>query len=169
MSRRETRQRKVSQKVGALSDADKQQAASARLQALELDEPIGALQEDISDDEFLAEGTDEEDEDMGKKKGKRRRNSGPKRKTRGAAAERRNPVARTFEALLDEADLGAVPPNIPTYARAAVGPSKYGAPRKFCSVCGLASPYKCVRCSSRFCSKKCYGVHVETRCLKFIA
>ncbi len=59
MSRRETRQRKVSQKVGALSDADKQQAASARLQALELDEPIGALQEDISDDEFLAEGTDE--------------------------------------------------------------------------------------------------------------
>eukprot|EP00891_Asterochloris_glomerata_P002697 jgi/Astpho2/2697/Aster-00884 len=102
MSRRETRQRKVSQKVRALSDADKQQAASARLQALELDEPIGALQEDISDDEFLAEGTDEEDEDMGKKKGKRRRNSGPKRKTRGAAAERRNPVARTFEALLDE-------------------------------------------------------------------
>ena len=59
MSRRETRQRKVSQKIGALSDADKQQAASARLQALELDEPIGALQEDISDDEFLAEGTDE--------------------------------------------------------------------------------------------------------------
>ena len=43
-----------------------------------------------------------EDEDVGKKKGKRRRNSGPKRKTRGAAAERRNPVARTFEALLDE-------------------------------------------------------------------
>ena len=43
-----------------------------------------------------------EDEDMGKKKGKRQRNSGPKRKTRGAAAERRNPVARTFEALLDE-------------------------------------------------------------------
>ena len=59
MSRRETRQRKVSQKIGALSDADKQQAASARLQALELDEPIGALQEDISDDEFLAEGSDE--------------------------------------------------------------------------------------------------------------
>ena len=43
-----------------------------------------------------------EDEDVGKKKGKRRRNSGSKRKTRGAAAERRNPVARTFEALLDE-------------------------------------------------------------------
>ena len=46
-----------------------------------------------------------EDEDVGKKKGKRRRNSGPKRKTRGAAAERRNPVARTFEALLDEVRL----------------------------------------------------------------
>ena len=29
--------------------------------------------------------------------------------------------------------------------------------------------YKCIRCASRFCSKKCLGVHTETRCLKFLA
>ena len=29
--------------------------------------------------------------------------------------------------------------------------------------------YKCVRCGSRYCSKRCFTVHTETRCLKFMS
>ncbi len=54
------------------------------------------------------------------------------------------------------------------YVAAAEGPPERGAPRKWCSVCGFAAPYKCVRCGSRFCSRKCYTVHTDTRCLKFV-
>jgi zinc finger HIT domain-containing protein 1 len=54
------------------------------------------------------------------------------------------------------------------YTNAAVGPPQHSAARKWCSVCGFAAPYKCVRCGSRFCTRKCYAVHTETRCLKFV-
>ncbi len=54
------------------------------------------------------------------------------------------------------------------YTAAAVGPPQHKATRKWCSVCGFAAPYKCVRCGSRFCTRKCYAVHIETRCLKFV-
>ena len=54
------------------------------------------------------------------------------------------------------------------YSAAAAGLPEGAAPRRWCSVCGFAAPYKCVRCGSRFCTRKCYAVHMETRCLKFV-
>ncbi len=51
---------------------------------------------------------------------------------------------------------------------AAHGAQVGASPRRWCSVCGFAAPYRCVRCGSRFCTRKCYGVHTETRCLKFV-
>ncbi len=54
------------------------------------------------------------------------------------------------------------------YSAAAAGPPQGTAPRRWCSVCGFAATYKCVRCGSRFCTRKCYAVHTETRCLKFV-
>ncbi|KAB2616655.1 SWR1 complex subunit 6-like [Pyrus ussuriensis x Pyrus communis] len=41
--------------------------------------------------------------------------------------------------------------------------------RHFCTVCGSAATYTCVRCGVRFCSGRCQNIHNDTRCLKFVA
>ena len=68
-----------------------------------------------------------------------------------------------------QAELEREPAAVPTYLTAAVGPPQTTAARKFCSVCGDTSGYTCTRCGSRYCSRKCYAVHSETRCLTFMA
>jgi zinc finger HIT domain-containing protein 1 len=40
-------------------------------------------------------------------------------------------------------------------------------PRKFCSICGNFSKYKCPRCGERYCTMKCFDIHSEIMCLKF--
>lgn len=93
---------------------------------------------------------------------------GGMRKTRGMLeAKARGP--KTFKDWVDEAELDRLPPGVPNYLTAAVGPPRTAATRKFCSVCGDLSPYTCTRCGSRYCSLKCMAVHAETRCLKFMA
>ncbi|KAK9834123.1 hypothetical protein WJX81_000052 [Elliptochloris bilobata] len=166
--------------MAVVSDAERTQAATARLAALE-DDDFAAVADagaDNSDDDFLVDlGTDDEPE-LGESAPRKRRKSrgggaagrGPKRKTRAMLeAERRGP--RTFAGLLEETESasleeGGPPP--PAYTAAAVGPQVGAATRRWCSVCGFAAPYRCVRCGSRFCTRKCYGVHTETRCLKFV-
>eukprot|EP00897_Mesotaenium_endlicherianum_P007188 jgi/Mesen1/6498/ME000332S05505 len=96
---------------------------------------------------------------------------GPKRKTRQAKALERQAgkkAARTFAEVLQEARLEALPPHVPSYLTAAVGPPSAAASRQFCSVCGFSAPYTCTRCGARFCSCKCRTVHADTRCLKFV-
>ena len=56
--------------------------------------------------------------------------------------------------------------NEPNYIFAAASSSK-NPERHFCSVCGYFGNYSCIRCGSRFCSRKCNENHKETRCLKF--
>lgn len=101
----------------------------------------------------------------GAKKKKRRKGSGVQRRTRAGLTESRGP--KSFSILLEEAELDLLPDNQPSYLAAAVGPSKIAAPRPWCTVCGFQAPYTCTRCGSRFCSRKCYALHSETRCLKF--
>ncbi|KXZ55157.1 hypothetical protein GPECTOR_3g305 [Gonium pectorale] len=164
-NRRALRERKVSQRMAVVDDATRQQAAQARLDALENDndqtaDPFGLASDD---DEFNLEDEDEEEE-IGGKKGKRKK-SGVKRKLRNAASDRRGP--KNFARILDEAELDRLPPGKPSYLTAAARPSTTSAARKFCSVCGNTSGYTCARCGSRYCCRKCYTVHTETRCLKF--
>ena len=90
------------------------------------------------------------------------------RKTRGMLADRSR-TARSLRDWVEDAALEGLPPEVPTYLTAQVGPPATTAARKFCSVCGDASKYTCVRCGSRFCCNRCYAVHTETRCLKFMA
>ncbi|TVU27500.1 hypothetical protein EJB05_02988, partial [Eragrostis curvula] len=99
-----------------------------------------------------------------------------KRKTRqGKAMEKR--AARSFMdvlhevnfALLKQANLGSLPPHVPTYLRAAVGPPSTSSRRHYCSVCGNSANYTCVRCGTRFCSCRCQVIRNDTRCLKFVA
>lgn len=68
-----------------------------------------------------------------------------------------------------QAELDRLPPGVPSYLSAAVGSPRTTAARKLCSVCGDLSGYTCTRCGSRYCCRKCYTVHTDTRCLKFMA
>jgi zinc finger HIT domain-containing protein 1 len=56
---------------------------------------------------------------------------------------------------------------LPLYYRCEAKPSNLPA-RKFCSVCGKTSKYKCPDCGMNFCCLKCNNDHKETRCLKFV-
>lgn len=68
-----------------------------------------------------------------------------------------------------QANLELLPPHVPSYWKAAVGPPSSTSRRQFCTVCGFSANYTCVRCGMRFCSHRCQNVHNDTRCLKFVA
>lgn len=76
---------------------------------------------------------------------------------------------RTLARMLEEAaeqQPGGAAPGLMTSAPA---PSARFSARRFCGVCGFAAPYTCSRCGARYCCRRCYGIHSETRCLKFMA
>ncbi|KAI8474082.1 MAG: hypothetical protein J3K34DRAFT_453518 [Monoraphidium minutum] len=169
--RRNTRSRKVAPKLAVVDASSRAQAVQARLDALENDnteaqDPFGLGEDD--DDEFVLASDGEEDLDLGGKR-KRKGAGGGKRKTRAMRSDTNSKVPKTFAKLLEDSGIEGAPSGVPTYLTAAVGPATTYAPRKFCTVCGFESPYTCARCGSRFCSKRCYVVHTETRCLKFIS
>jgi hypothetical protein len=79
------------------------------------------------------------------------------------------PPWKIFTLQLWQANLESLPPHVPTYLRAAVGPPSTSSRRHYCSVCGSSANYTCVRCGTRFCSCRCQVIHNDTRCLKFVA
>ncbi|KAG9455223.1 hypothetical protein H6P81_008127 [Aristolochia fimbriata] len=163
--RMSSRNRKVAPKMAAalLSSDNRTQAALARLEALESDN-AGAEVVDANDDEDAS--LDDEDQGYIQK----RQSKSTKRKTRQAKAlENAKKAPRTFMELLQDANLEALPPHIPSYLRAAVGPPSSTSRRHFCTVCGYTAKYTCVRCGVRFCSCRCQVIHNDTRCLKFVA
>lgn len=68
-----------------------------------------------------------------------------------------------------QANLESLPPHVPSYLKAAVGPPSSTSRRHFCTVCGSAANYMCVRCGMSFCSCRCQNIHNDTRCQKFVA
>ncbi|PHT49926.1 SWR1 complex subunit 6 [Capsicum baccatum] len=94
---------------------------------------------------------------------------GTKRKTRQAKALENKRAPKSFFELLNEANLESLPPQVPTYLKAAVGPPSSSSHCHFCTVCGFSANYTCVQCGMRFCSIKCQTIHNDTRCLKFVA
>lgn len=167
-TRRSTRSKKVSERMSVVDEASRQQAAQARLDALENDNDVPdafGLGDDEDDEFVLNEDDDEDHEPIGKKRGKKAR-AGVKRKITRGAQDRWGP--RTFTRLLEESGLESDNSGKPNYLTAAAGPPQHAAPRKFCSVCGSSSTYTCARCGLRYCCKRCYVTHTETRCLKFM-
>ncbi|CAK9219572.1 unnamed protein product [Sphagnum troendelagicum] len=167
--RSSSRARKVAPKMGAalLDSNTRAQAALARLEALEKDNAGAHEPIDLDDDD---EASPDEDEQRPHPK---KQAKGSKRKTRQAKALERvasiKKAPRSFLDLLQEANLEALPPNVPSYLRAAVGPPSVGARRHFCSVCGYLAPYTCTVCGARFCCSRCQTLHIDTRCQKFLA
>ncbi|GAX84029.1 hypothetical protein CEUSTIGMA_g11453.t1 [Chlamydomonas eustigma] len=185
--RRTLRARKVSQQMAIVDESQRQQATQARLDALENDHDAGDDQaaDSAGDEEVIIHDDEDENDDedgpSSSKKSKRGRKqsgvgAGPKKKFRGGPVTARGP--KSFNRLLEDyildkgAQQGSVqPPSgvgpVPDYLSIAAGPPTIFAPKKLCSVCGNSSMYTCSRCRSKYCSRKCHGVHVETRCLKF--
>ncbi|XP_057472383.1 SWR1 complex subunit 6-like isoform X1 [Actinidia eriantha] len=164
LRRMSSRTRKVASKmVAALASSDNRtQAALARLEALENDNAGMEMVEINSDDDA---SLDDEDQVYVKRQSK-----STKRKTRQAKAlENAKKAPRTFFELLHEANLESLPPHVPSYLRAAVGPPSSTSRRHFCTVCGFTAKYSCVRCGMRYCAIRCQNIHNDTRCLKFVA
>ncbi|XP_004500321.1 SWR1 complex subunit 6-like [Cicer arietinum] len=163
--RMSSRTRKVASKmVAALASSDNRtQAALARLDALENDNAgFEVVDPNIDDDEA---SLDDDDQGYMQKK----QSKGTKRKTRQAKALEAKKAPKTFLELLHDANLESLPPHVPSYWKAAVGPPSSTCRRHFCTVCGFSANYTCVRCGMRFCSNRCQNVHNDTRCLKFVA
>jgi zinc finger HIT domain-containing protein 1 len=73
---------------------------------------------------------------------------------------------KNFPQLLEEDAIQR--PDPPNYLSAQATMSKK--PKKhLCSVCGYISHSYCPSCGSRYCCKKCYDTHKETRCMKYTA
>ncbi|PRQ34667.1 putative Zinc finger, HIT-type [Rosa chinensis] len=162
--RSSSRNRKVASKMAAalMSTDNRTQAALARLEALENDN-AGLETVEVNDDDEAS--LDDEDQGYIQKK----QPKGTKRKTRQAKALEARKAPRTFLELLHEANLESLPPHVPSYLKAAVGPPSSTSRRHFCTVCGSAANYTCVRCGMRFCSCRCQNIHNDTRCQKFVA
>ncbi|KDP45751.1 hypothetical protein JCGZ_17358 [Jatropha curcas] len=163
--RMSSRTRKVAPRMAAAlaSTDNRTQAALARLEALENDY-VGMETVETNDDDEAS--LDDDDEGYMQKK----QSKSSKRKTRQAKAlENARKAPRNFLELLHEANLESLPPHVPSYLRAAVGPPSSTCRRHFCTVCGYASNYTCVRCGMRFCSIRCQKIHDDTRCQKFVA
>ncbi|KAL5170179.1 SWR1 complex subunit 6 [Glycine soja] len=159
--RMSSRTRKVASKMAAaLASADNRTQATISAQfSLFCFEIADANNDD--DDASL----DEEDQFYIQKK----QSKGTKRKTRQAKALEARRAPRTFLELLHEANLESLPPHVPSYWKAAVGPPSSSSRCHFCTVCAFSANYTCVRCGMRFCSYRCQNVHNDTRCLKFVA
>lgn len=108
-----------------------------------------------------------EEREVNHRKRKKGGVAGGMRKTRGMIERGHGP--KSFRDYVEEAQLDRLPDGDPSYLTAAVGPPATRSARKLCSVCGDRSSYTCVRCGTRFCCIKCYVVHTDTRCLKFMA
>lgn len=145
-----------------MSSDNRTQAAIARLEALENDN-AGLETVEVNDDDEAS--LDDEDQGYIQKK----QPKGTKRKTRQAKALEARKAPRTFLELLHEANLESLPPHVPSYLKAAVGAPSSTSRRHFCTVCGSAANYTCVRCGMRFCSCRCQNIHNDTRCQKFVA
>ncbi|XP_012242001.1 zinc finger HIT domain-containing protein 1 [Bombus vosnesenskii] len=93
-------------------------------------------------------------------------NRGGRRKKTRSAEYYKQRFRKTFAQLVEE-DLN-INPNPPNYASAQAQPSRFPE-RQFCAVCGFPSNYTCIPCGARYCSMKCLGTHLDTRCLKWTA
>ncbi|KAJ6375605.1 hypothetical protein OIU77_000562 [Salix suchowensis] len=115
--------------------------AIARLEALENDYTGMEIVEAVDDDE--ASLNDDDDVYIQKKQ------KGTKRKTRQTKAlENARKALINFLELLHEANLEALPPHVPSYMRAAMGPPS--STWHFYTVCEFTSNYTYAKCGMPF-------------------
>jgi zinc finger HIT domain-containing protein 1 len=193
-ARRATRTRKVAASLAVVDDDARQRARHARLNALEDDAHVlDDVDDDPDDDEFVLDTSDEADTsddeetpgaaagagaagDGSTAAGKKRKKKRPAKRTKAARTSRhRSSLSgapsklKTLQEWIEQDGLEEYPEYEPTYLTATVGAATTRSARTFCSVCGQAGRYTCVRCGTRYCCMKCSVIHTETRCLKFTA
>ncbi|OON17507.1 HIT zinc finger [Opisthorchis viverrini] len=141
-----------------LDAAARERRQRKALELLEQDNHIDEPQSDVKLTKRPHFGDEDDDPVSAQKKKKKRRVSSMRSRGR-----------KTLELLLDEeyqATKGGT--TGPCYFTAAAPPSRLPC-RKFCNVCGFKGIYNCVVCHIPYCSKKCYEIHADTRCMKWVA
>ncbi|CAH1125090.1 unnamed protein product [Ceutorhynchus assimilis] len=73
---------------------------------------------------------------------------------------------KNFQQLVEDNRAEAELRNCPSYMDVQCKESQLPQ-RRFCAVCGFLGPYSCLSCGTRYCSLKCMGTHMDTRCLKW--
>lgn len=155
MSARESGRIKDAYSKRVLDDASRKRRQKKALEALEQDN----FHEDPHADLVMSKKAPKFQETL------ESRNSSRKKKTRSADYYKQR-FRKTFVQLVEE-DLN-YNPTPPNYSSAQASPSKFPE-RHFCAVCGFPSSYTCIPCGARYCSTKCLGTHLDTRCLKWTA
>lgn len=117
------------------------------------------LAEDNSEDDFDFDG---DDKDKKGKKNKKRVKNVKKKSKRDSYVVRNLNLKKT----LKEEGLENDDNEYPNFMSSRVEPSLYPK-RKFCSICGNVSHYKCPRCGENYCSIRCHDAHKEIMCLRF--
>jgi len=152
-------------KVGTLETHVQQEMLHNRLNGYEKDNHAVVLSDD--DGMYLSDHNDDEYTGRGsvrKKQQKRRKKKKAKsRATKGVTSMKRT---MTFEHQLKYANFESFASWVPSYLTAKAGPPRYP-PKKYCSVCGFQSIYKCRVCLALFCSQRCNAIHDEYRCQKW--
>ncbi|XP_044738119.1 zinc finger HIT domain-containing protein 1 [Chrysoperla carnea] len=147
---------------GRIKDADKKRVLDEAARRRRQRKALEALEQDNFHDDPHADLV------MSKKAPKFQDNteSRIRRKKLKSAEYYKMRYRKSFAQLLEEEK--NINPDPPNYSTAQVGPSKLP-PRKFCAVCGYFSTYTCIPCGARYCSIRCLGTHLDTRCLKWTA
>ncbi|KAI3382653.1 hypothetical protein SNEBB_005396 [Seison nebaliae] len=92
-------------------------------------------------------------------------NDEEKKKKRKSSITNRLKYRKTFDGLIEEEKNDVNKNKINYFTIKSKAPKVVD--EKFCAVCGFHSLYVCTRCGSHYCSVDCYGVHKETRCIKW--
>ncbi|KAI4494568.1 PREDICTED: zinc finger HIT domain-containing protein 1 [Polistes canadensis] len=154
MSARESGRIKDAYQKRVLDDAARKRRQKKALEALEQDN----FHDDPHADLVMSKKVPKFQETLDNRGGR-------KKKTRSAEYYKQR-FRKTFGQLVEE-DLNANP-SPPNYVSAQAPPSRFPE-RHFCAVCGFPSNYTCIPCGARYCSVKCLGTHLDTRCLKWTA
>ncbi|XP_028163712.1 zinc finger HIT domain-containing protein 1 [Ostrinia furnacalis] len=153
MTARESGRVKEAEKRRVLDDAARKRRARKAIEALEQDNFHEDPHADLVMSKKVPKFADSNEKPTRKKKAK-------------SAEYYKMRFRKTFAQLVEED--ASFRPDPPNYLSAQASPSKFP-DRHFCAVCGFLSNYTCIPCGARYCSVRCLGTHLDTRCLKWTA
>lgn len=91
----------------------------------------------------------------------------PRKKKERTAEQYQIKYRKTLLQNIEDDKKEAATSKRPSYANIAAPPCKYP-PFHLCAVCGYQSIYNCISCGVRLCHSKCFEMHFETRCMKWM-
>lgn len=160
LTRKSFRTKRLSQNLRVVDQDTRNFILQSRIDELEsdfYDSPNRLAEEDSSQDFEL----DFDEKSKNKKKLRKMKKKIPKKNKKDAYVKRNLNLKKIIkEENLENKDL------FPNFCNIKPKENLYPE-RKFCSICGNFSKYKCPRCGEKYCCLKCHDIHRDIKCLKF--